>query len=192
MPAIPTWCRPAAKPGWTHAPFSGVVRDGVLYGRGACDMKGGIAAFVAGADRLPRRQPERAGQHQPADHRRRGRPGQGRHHQGARLDGGARRDPRHGAGRRADLPRRPRRPDQGRPARQHDGLHHPVRHPGAQRLSAAGRQPDPPAGPRAAPADRRTDRPGQRSSSRRRPCRSPASMSATPPTTSSPARPGRC
>ncbi|WP_338144404.1 succinyl-diaminopimelate desuccinylase [Neoroseomonas marina] len=33
---------------WTDDPFAGVVRDGVLYGRGACDMKGGIAAFVAG------------------------------------------------------------------------------------------------------------------------------------------------
>ncbi|TDH62601.1 succinyl-diaminopimelate desuccinylase [Dankookia rubra] len=33
---------------WTDGPFDAVVRDGVLYGRGACDMKGGIAAFVAG------------------------------------------------------------------------------------------------------------------------------------------------
>lgn len=33
---------------WSDDPFSGVVRDGVLYGRGACDMKGGIAAFIAG------------------------------------------------------------------------------------------------------------------------------------------------
>jgi succinyl-diaminopimelate desuccinylase len=33
---------------WTDDPFSGAVRDGRLYGRGACDMKGGIAAFVAG------------------------------------------------------------------------------------------------------------------------------------------------
>lgn len=34
--------------GWTHDPFGGVVEDGVLYGRGACDMKAAIAAFVAG------------------------------------------------------------------------------------------------------------------------------------------------
>ena len=40
-------------------PFGGVVEDGVLYGRGACDMKAAIAAFVAGvahaqaADALP-------------------------------------------------------------------------------------------------------------------------------------------
>ncbi len=32
---------------WTQAPFGGTVNDGVLYGRGACDMKGAIAAFVA-------------------------------------------------------------------------------------------------------------------------------------------------
>jgi succinyl-diaminopimelate desuccinylase len=34
---------------WTHPPFSGEVRDGVLYGRGAADMKGGVAASVAAA-----------------------------------------------------------------------------------------------------------------------------------------------
>ena len=33
---------------WSDDPFSGIVRDGLLYGRGACDMKGGIAAFIAG------------------------------------------------------------------------------------------------------------------------------------------------
>ena len=32
---------------WRHAPFSGVLEDGKLFGRGAADMKGGIAAFVA-------------------------------------------------------------------------------------------------------------------------------------------------
>jgi succinyl-diaminopimelate desuccinylase len=32
---------------WAHAPFGGGVSDSVLYGRGACDMKGAIAAFVA-------------------------------------------------------------------------------------------------------------------------------------------------
>ena len=34
--------------GWQHDPFGGVVEDGVLHGRGACDMKAAIAAFVAG------------------------------------------------------------------------------------------------------------------------------------------------
>ena len=33
---------------WTDDPFAATVRDGALHGRGACDMKGGIAAFVAG------------------------------------------------------------------------------------------------------------------------------------------------
>ena len=31
---------------WRHAPFSGALEDGKLFGRGAADMKGGIAAFV--------------------------------------------------------------------------------------------------------------------------------------------------
>ncbi len=32
---------------WRHRPFAADVVDGTLFGRGACDMKGGIAAFVA-------------------------------------------------------------------------------------------------------------------------------------------------
>jgi succinyl-diaminopimelate desuccinylase len=34
---------------WKHGAFAGEVKDGVLYGRGAVDMKGGIAAFAAAA-----------------------------------------------------------------------------------------------------------------------------------------------
>ncbi len=34
---------------WTVDPFGGVVKDGKLYGRGACDMKGAIAAYLAAA-----------------------------------------------------------------------------------------------------------------------------------------------
>ncbi|MCX5580663.1 succinyl-diaminopimelate desuccinylase [Kaistia terrae] len=34
---------------WQHGPFSGDIVDGILYGRGAVDMKGGIAAFAAAA-----------------------------------------------------------------------------------------------------------------------------------------------
>ncbi|WP_343031169.1 succinyl-diaminopimelate desuccinylase [Roseospira navarrensis] len=33
--------------GWTRDPFAAEIEDGVLYGRGAADMKGGIACFVA-------------------------------------------------------------------------------------------------------------------------------------------------
>ncbi|QUD86610.1 succinyl-diaminopimelate desuccinylase [Phenylobacterium montanum] len=34
---------------WLKPPFAGVVEEGVLYGRGAVDMKGAIAAFAAAA-----------------------------------------------------------------------------------------------------------------------------------------------
>ncbi len=34
---------------WTHDPFGGAIRDGYLYGRGATDMKSGVAAFAAAA-----------------------------------------------------------------------------------------------------------------------------------------------
>ena len=32
---------------WSHPPFAGEIADGTLYGRGAVDMKGGIAAAIA-------------------------------------------------------------------------------------------------------------------------------------------------
>jgi succinyl-diaminopimelate desuccinylase len=38
---------PGDEAAWTHDAFSGDVKDGLLYGRGAVDMKGGIAASVA-------------------------------------------------------------------------------------------------------------------------------------------------
>jgi succinyl-diaminopimelate desuccinylase len=34
---------------WSHDPFGGVIVDGWLWGRGATDMKSGVAAFVAAA-----------------------------------------------------------------------------------------------------------------------------------------------
>ena len=40
---------PVGAANWQSAPFAAEVRNGILYGRGACDMKGGIAAFVAAA-----------------------------------------------------------------------------------------------------------------------------------------------
>lgn len=39
--------------GWTGDPFRPEVRNGLLYGRGVVDMKGGIAAFVAACSRVP-------------------------------------------------------------------------------------------------------------------------------------------
>jgi succinyl-diaminopimelate desuccinylase len=38
---------------WRFDPFAGEIQDGVLYGRGATDMKGAIAAFIAAVARLP-------------------------------------------------------------------------------------------------------------------------------------------
>jgi len=40
---------PGDESAWTHGAFSGEVRDGFLYGRGAVDMKGGIACSVSAA-----------------------------------------------------------------------------------------------------------------------------------------------
>ena len=37
---------------WTSHPFVPQIRDGVLYGRGAADMKGSVAAFVIAAERF--------------------------------------------------------------------------------------------------------------------------------------------
>lgn len=40
--------------GWTCDPFSGDVRDGRIYGRGACDMKAGLSAAVFAAEAIRR------------------------------------------------------------------------------------------------------------------------------------------
>jgi succinyl-diaminopimelate desuccinylase len=34
---------------WSHPPFAAEIADGMVYGRGACDMKGSLAAFAAAA-----------------------------------------------------------------------------------------------------------------------------------------------
>jgi succinyl-diaminopimelate desuccinylase len=40
---------------WTHDPFGAEIVDDVMYGRGAVDMKSGVAAFVAAAAQMPGR-----------------------------------------------------------------------------------------------------------------------------------------
>lgn len=49
---------PAGDPAlWTHPPFDAVEQDGVLWGRGAVDMKSGVAAFIVAALTLLRETP---------------------------------------------------------------------------------------------------------------------------------------
>jgi succinyl-diaminopimelate desuccinylase len=47
--------------GWTTDPFGAEVRDGRIYGRGACDMKGGLAASIVAAEAFVAAFPDFAG-----------------------------------------------------------------------------------------------------------------------------------
>lgn len=42
---------PGSREAWSFDPFSASLRDGALWGRGAVDMKGAIAAFIAAVER---------------------------------------------------------------------------------------------------------------------------------------------
>ena len=46
---------------WASDPFTPSIRDGVLYGRGAADMKGSVAAFVIALERFVATHPDHAG-----------------------------------------------------------------------------------------------------------------------------------
>lgn len=47
--------------GWTTDPFGGEIADGKIYGRGACDMKGGLAASIIAAEAFIATYPDHAG-----------------------------------------------------------------------------------------------------------------------------------
>ena len=47
--------------GWTFDPFGGELKDGNIYGRGACDMKGGLAASIIAAEAFIEECPDFAG-----------------------------------------------------------------------------------------------------------------------------------
>ena len=52
---------PGPREAWSSDPFVPTVRDGSLYGRGAADMKGSVAAFVVALERFVAAHPAHAG-----------------------------------------------------------------------------------------------------------------------------------
>ena len=47
---------------WTSPPFKAEIRNNILYGRGAADMKGAVAAMVTAAESFVREHPDHPGQ----------------------------------------------------------------------------------------------------------------------------------
>ena len=52
---------PGPREAWASDPFTPEVREGVLYGRGAADMKGSVAAFVVAAEQFVNAHPDHPG-----------------------------------------------------------------------------------------------------------------------------------
>lgn len=46
---------------WQHPPFEPIIKEGLLYGRGVADMKGGIAAFVVAVEQFLVKHPNHKG-----------------------------------------------------------------------------------------------------------------------------------
>ena len=52
---------PGPRADWASDPFDPQIRDGMLYGRGAADMKGSLAAMVTAAEHFVAAHPDHAG-----------------------------------------------------------------------------------------------------------------------------------
>ena len=52
---------PGPREDWTSDPFEPEIREGLLYGRGACDMKGSLAAMITATERFIAEQPDHQG-----------------------------------------------------------------------------------------------------------------------------------